>query len=150
MYSRILIATDGSEVAERAVEQGLRLAMTLGTTEVRIITVTDPASIVGAGYATIAGTIVDPIPELLQAQAEASRNIIKSAEAIAANVGVRADTAVIDDNFPAEAIVADADRHGSELIVMGSHGRRGLGRLLLGSQTTNVLTHSKIPVLVIR
>jgi nucleotide-binding universal stress UspA family protein len=67
MYKHILIATDGSDVAARAVDHGLALAKAVGA-RVTIITVTESAAVVGAGYATIAGTIVDPLPELLVAQ----------------------------------------------------------------------------------
>jgi nucleotide-binding universal stress UspA family protein len=56
----------------------------------------------------------------------------------------------VNDSFPAEGIIGTADSVGADLIVMGSHGRRGIGRLLLGSQTSNVLAHTKVPVLVTR
>jgi nucleotide-binding universal stress UspA family protein len=69
---------------------------------------------------------------------------------VATRVGITADTVHIDDTYPAEGIVSRAEAVGCDLIVMGSHGRRGLGRLLLGSQTSNVLALSKIPVLVTR
>jgi nucleotide-binding universal stress UspA family protein len=68
----------------------------------------------------------------------------------AADQGVTVKTVLVDNSFPAEGIVATAANIGAELIVMGSHGRRGLNRLLLGSQTNNVLAHTKVPVLVTR
>ncbi len=64
--------------------------------------------------------------------------------------GVAVKTTVVENSFPAEGIIATADATKAELIVMASHGRRGFGRLLLGSQTSNVLAQSKIPVLVTR
>ena len=149
MYKHILIATDGSDIAARALDHGLALAKAVGA-RVTIITVTEPAAVVGAGYATIAGTIVDPLPDLLAAQQEAARSTLKSASDIATRAGVTADTVLINDSYPAEGIVSRAGADGCDLIVMGSHGRRGLGRLLLGSQTSNVLALSKIPVLVTR
>jgi nucleotide-binding universal stress UspA family protein len=149
MYKHILIATDGSEVAGRAVEHGLALAKSVGA-KVTIATVTEPAAVVGASYATIAGTVFDPVPELLEAQREAAKRILHEALDRAGRAGVTATTALIDDSYPAEGIVSQATAEGCDLIVMGSHGRRGLGRMLLGSQTSNVLALSKIPVLVTR
>lgn len=149
MYAKILIATDGSELAGRALDQGLKLAKTLGS-EVTIVTVTEPAAIVGGGYAAVAGTGFDPIPELIEAQKQVAESVLKHAGDVAKGQGIEPKTILVDNSFPAEGIVASATEFGADLIVMGSHGRRGLGRLLLGSQTSNVLAHSKIPVLVTR
>jgi nucleotide-binding universal stress UspA family protein len=149
MYKHILIATDGSDVAGRAVDHGLALAKALGA-QVTIVTVTEPAAVIGAGYATIAGTIIDPVPELLEAQQTAARSTLDRAADVATRAGVAAKTVLVDDSYPAEGIVGQAEADACDLIVMGSHGRRGLGRLLLGSKTSNVLSLSKIPVLVTR
>jgi nucleotide-binding universal stress UspA family protein len=149
MYKKILIATDGSELAGRALEHGLKLAKLVGA-EVTILTVTEPAAVVGAGYASIAGTMIDPMPELIQAQEDAAKHVLSVAETAAQAAGVPVKTRLIDNSFPAEGIVAAAEEISADLIVMGSHGRRGFGRLLLGSQTSNVLAHSKVPVLVTR
>jgi nucleotide-binding universal stress UspA family protein len=149
MYKKMLIATDGSELAGRALEHGLKLAK-LVEAEVTILTVTEPAAVVGAGYASIAGTMIDPMPELIQAQEEAAKQVLSDAEAAAVAAGLTVQTRLIDNSFPAEGIVAAAEEIGANLIVMGSHGRSGIGRLLLGSQTSNVLAHSKVPVLVTR
>ena len=149
MYARILIATDGSDLADRAIDQGLQLAKLAGS-EVTIVTVTEPATFVGGGYATVAGGVIDPLPELIEAQDKAARELLERAAKRAADQGVTAKTVLVDNSFAAEGIVATADQIGAELIVMGSHGRRGLNRLLLGSQTNNVLAHTKIPVLVTR
>jgi nucleotide-binding universal stress UspA family protein len=149
MYKKMLIATDGSELAGRALEHGLKLAK-LVEAEVTILTVTEPAAVVGAGYASIAGTMIDPMPELIQAQEEAAKQVLSDAEAAAVAAGLKVQTRLIDNSFPAEGIVAAAEEIGANLIVMGSHGRSGIGRLLLGSQTSNVLAHSKVPVLVTR
>lgn len=149
MYKKILIATDGSELAGRALEHGLQLAKLVGA-EVTILTVTEPAAVVGAGYASIAGTMIDPMPELIQAQEDAAKQVLSIAQTAAQTAGVSVKTRLIDNSFPAEGIVAAAEEISADLIVMGSHGRRGIGRLLLGSQTSNVLAHSKVPVLVTR
>lgn len=149
MYARILIATDGSDLADRALDHTLQLAKLAGS-EVTIVTVTEPATIVGGGYASIGGGVIDPIPELIAAQEKAAREMLERAAKRAADQGVTAKTVLVDNSFAAEGIVATANQIGAELIVMGSHGRRGLNRLLLGSQTNNVLAHTKIPVLVTR
>ncbi len=149
MYAHILIATDGSDLATRALQHGLGLAKAVGA-KVTIATVTEPTAVIGGGYATVVGTAFDPIPELVEAQKKAAEELLASALRAAQAGGVEATTHLIDNSFPAEGIVAAAEKVGADLIVMGSHGRRGLGRLLLGSQTSNVLAHSKLPVLVTR
>ena len=149
MYAQILIATDGSELASHALNQGLKLAKALGS-QVTIVTVTEPAAIIGGGYATVAGSGFDPIPELIEAQKKVADGVLQAAASVARSQGIEARTLIVDNSFPAEGIVAAAKDVNADLIVMASHGRRGLGRLLLGSQTSNVLAHSKVPVLVTR
>lgn len=149
MYAKIIIATDGSELADRALDHGVQLAKLAGS-EVTIVTVTEPVTIVGGGYATVVGGVVDPIPELIEAQEKSARDMLQRAAKRAADQGVIVKTILVDNSFAAEGIVATANQVGAELIIMGSHGRRGLNRLLLGSQTNNVLAHTKLPVLVTR
>jgi len=149
MYARILIATDGSDLADRALEHGFQLAKLAGS-DVTIVTVTEPVTIVGGGYASVAGGVIDPLPELVEAQEKAAKDLLDRAAKRAAEQGITAKTILVDNSFAAEGIVETAKSIGAELIVMGSHGRRGLNRLLLGSQTNNVLAHTNIPVLVTR
>mgnify|MGYP001192693218 CR=1 FL=1 len=149
MFNNIIVATDGSEPAARALDQAVALAKLMGS-KLTIVTVTEPTAVIGAGYAGIAGTIVDPLPELIKAQEETAAALIADAKKKADAAGVAANTAIVSDSFPAEGITAKAAEIGADLIVMGSHGRRGIGRLLLGSQTSNVLAHTKLPVLVTR
>ena len=112
--------------------------------------VTEPAALVGGGYGAVAGTGFDPVPELIEAQESMAKSILQRALETAKAGGVSADTAYVSDSFPADGLIDTAKSVGADLIVMGSHGRRGLGRLLLGSQTSNVLAHTTIPVLVTR
>jgi len=149
MYKKIVIATDGSEVAGRAVEHGLELAKLTGAT-VTLVTVTEPAVMLTSGYASVAGAGFEPIPELIEAQEQAAKDLLAREAAKGTEFGLKPETVVVGDSFPAEGIVNTAVEIGADLIVMGSHGRRGLGRLLLGSQTSNVLANTKIPVLVTR
>ena len=76
--------------------------------------------------------------------------VLARAKAAADKLGVVAETVHVSDALPAEAIMETAKSRGCSLIAMSSHGRRGLGRLLLGSQTSEVLAHSPVPVLVVR
>lgn len=149
MYSSILIATDGSELAENALEQGLELARRLGSS-VTVVTVIEPVAVVGAGYSAAAGLGYSPVPELIEAQREQAMITLEAAQAKARDAGMTVRIKLITEAYAAEGIVAAAEEIGADLIVMGSHGRRGLGRLLVGSQTSNVLAHTKIPVLVTR
>lgn len=149
MYSSILIATDGSELATKALEQGCELAKRFGAT-VTIVTATEPATVVGAGYAAAAGVGYSPIPELIEAQKAQAETVLTEAKARAEAAGVNAATKLVEGVYPADGIVQVAEEIGASLIVMASHGRRGLDRLLLGSQTNNVLAQTKIPVLVTR
>lgn len=149
MYKHILISTDGSEVSQKGVDHGLSLAKGLGA-KVTIVTVTERFPI----YAGAAGAGWVPGPnemaEYDAAQKAAADKVLADAKAAADRLGVEAETVHVPEAQPAEAILATAKDRGCSLIAMSSHGRRGLGRLLLGSQTSEVLAHSPVPVLVVR
>lgn len=124
MYRNILIATDGSELAGRAVTAGLGLAKALGAR-------------------------VFPLDDYEKAAAENATRILASVAGEAKDAGVACETVHASD-FPAEGIIATArDRH-CDLIVMASHGRRGLSKVILGSQASRVLALSAVPVLICR
>lgn len=149
MYKHILVSTDGSEVAQKGVDHGLSLAKNLGA-KVTVITVTEPFPYQG----TAAGGVWVALPGDIGGYEEgqkkwAEAQLAKVLEA-ATKMGVTATQLHVPDARPAEAIVEAAKSNGCSLIVMASHGRRGLGRLLLGSQTAEVLTQSPVPVLVVR
>lgn len=149
MYKHILIATDGSELAQKGLGHGLALAKSLGS-KVTIITVTEPFPVYGmAGEFGWVGSPAD-VESYKNGSKEFARKVLSAAKAAADKAGVKAEVLHIDDSTPADAIVAIAKERGNDLIVMASHGRRGIGRLLLGSQTSEVLTHSTVPVLVVR
>lgn len=144
MYKHILIATDGSELSTKGVQHGLDLAKAFGA-RVTIITVTDmwaSGALAAAGPATIA--------EYEQSSREGAEDILKEAADMATAAGVTFETRHIANRYAADAIVETAQNLGADLIVMTSHGRRGLRRMLLGSQTTEVLTTTTLPVLVVR
>lgn len=149
MYKQILVATDGSELGDKA----LAAAITLGKAgggNVTVLTVTDPVTtIMGAGaFGMIdAGDLVQQLVDTYKAGAN---RILAAAREKATAAGFAIDTLYLPDHPVAAGIVKLAEQRGSDLIVMGSHGRSGIGRLLLGSQATSVLVHAKVPVLVIK
>lgn len=148
MYKHILIATDGSELATKGVEHGLALAGPLGA-RVLVLTVTQPLS-PQVARAALAGGVDDPVIRYDQQIDESMKKRFEPIEQQASARGVAIDLMHEIDDFPAEAIVRTARLKDCDLIVMSSHGRRGAARLLLGSQTTEVLAHTSIPVLVVR
>ena len=145
MYKHILIATDGSAVGDKAIEQGLEVAKKFGA-KATIIKVTEMWSALD-----VAGRdALSKIETYEKAAGDAAREVLAKAKAIADKAGVACETVHVSDRVPAEGIVATADARNCDLIVMGSHGRRGINKLLLGSQAQNVLAHTKKPVLIAR
>ncbi|MEO8758785.1 MAG: universal stress protein [Devosia sp.] len=147
MYMHILISTDGSDVAQKGVDHGLTLAKALGA-RVTVLTVTERFPLyVGSG-----GWALGPneMEKYTAAQTDASNKILSAAKAAADKLGVEAETLHVTNAFPADAIIDTARAKHCSLIVMSSHGRRGLERILLGSQTADVLARSPVPVLVVR
>jgi len=145
MYRNILIATDGSSLANRAVEHGLNLAKSVHA-KVLILTVTERFHIFALEADQLEETS-SSFGEHMRKQAERS---LSEASAIARNLGVEATTLQMEDDAPYRAIIRMAEDHACDLIVMASHGRSGVSALLLGSETMKVLHHSTIPVLVVR
>jgi nucleotide-binding universal stress UspA family protein len=145
MYKNILIATDGSELAGKAVTAGLALARQLKSKATAVM-VTEPWTAMVAGEAMIAF----PIDDYEQGAAESAARILSAVSELAGKSEVECAVVHAKDLYPAEGILDTANKQGCDLIVMASHGRRGLGRLLLGSQAVNVLTHSTLPVLICR
>ncbi|WP_411833769.1 universal stress protein [Pseudoxanthomonas mexicana] len=147
MYRRILIAIDGSELAARGLEHGLALATQLQA-EVAVVTVSEPPI---SGYEdALGGPAFALLPEYQRAQEATATRVLQSARDAAAAAGITAETVHVPNRYAADGIIETAEQRGSDLIVMASHGRRGLGRLVLGSQVSEVLARSGIPVLVIR
>ena len=146
MYKRILIATDGSEVARKGVDHGLSLAKSVGA-KVTVVMVTE-RFLIYAGPDWIPGPT--EMAQYEARQKEAATKVLADVKAAADGLGVDAETVHVPEAQPAEAIIATANERQCDLIVMASHGRRGLRRLLLGSQTSEVLVSSPVPVLVVR
>jgi nucleotide-binding universal stress UspA family protein len=145
MYKHILIASDGSELAARALEQGLALAKALGA-KVTAVTVTEPWTAAVSGEWAVAF----PVEEYERAAAANAAKILAQVTEAAAAAGVACETVHIKDQFAAEGIVDEAKNRACDLIVMGSHGRRGVVKFILGSQASRVLTHTHVPMLICR
>ena len=148
MYERILIATDGSELAAKGLRHGLALAAALRVPAV-VVTVTEPWM---PAFDDAMALSADPAmqQEYREGCAHSGQGTLGYAVAQAAAAGVACETVHVPDGFPSEAIVRAAADHHAGLVVIASHGRRGLGRVLLGSQTQAVLAHCTVPVLVVR
>ena len=145
MFKHIMIATDGSDLADKGLAQGLSLAKLLGS-QVTVVTVTEPWAIQVTGEAAIAF----PFEEYERAVAATAAETLSKASNAASKAGVSCTTVYIKERHPADGILEAAKARSCDLIVMASHGRRGLSRLLLGSQAQNVVTRSTIPVLICR
>lgn len=147
MYKRILVATDGSKLSNMAVEHALQLADLTGAEVVALKVVPRYPQTYFEGGVALAAAEVKKIEQQWQEEAMQVVNAIK-AEGQKRTIKVK--PATVKSDLIAEAIIAAAKRHKVDLIVMASHGRKGLKRLLLGSETQQVLTHSHTPVLVLR
>ncbi|MBJ6988624.1 MULTISPECIES: universal stress protein [unclassified Devosia] len=149
MFKSILIATDGSELANKALSAALELAKLNGASVIAL-TSTDPivSALGGGSFGAIdAGSILS---ELEESYAKHAKTILAQARDIAQAQGVNIETRYLAEHRPADAILEAAEKIGCDTIVMGSHGRRGFQRMLLGSQAAEVLARSTIPVLVIK
>ena len=144
MFKHILITTDGSEFAERAIPVAIEQAKVNGA-KVTAVSVVDLYPYIGA--IEVMPTGIEGWQEAIRAQADAAVQKVSDAAKAA---GIVCNTAVQEDTLAWRGLLAVADREHCDLIVMSSHGRGGLTSALLGSQTARVLSHTKIPVLVVR
>ena len=147
MYKNLLVATDGTKLSDKAVNHAVELAHALGATITAFYAAPDypmPA------YAD--GVVYEPVSrkEYGKLAAQDAEKILSKAAAKAKSAGVECKTAFDIAATPWEAILAAAKKHKVDAIVMASHGRRGLSAVLLGSETQKVLTHTKLPVIVVR
>lgn len=147
MYKHLLIATDGSKLSDKAVAQSIELAQVLGAKLTAFYAAPDyplPA------YAD--GVVYEPLSrkEYAKLAAEDAQKILDAVTAKATAGGVECATSFAISSAPWEAIIAAAKKAKCDAIVMASHGRRGVSALLLGSETQKVLTHGKLPVIVVK
>ena len=147
MYKRILVPTDGSALSRKAIRSAIDLASSVGA-EVLALNVVPryPVSF-----------FEGQMPVSQQETARVEKQWAEHGQAVADEVGkaaekagVKAKAITVRSNLVAEAILGAARKNKCDLVVMASHGRKGLKRLLLGSETQHVLTHGDVPVLVLR
>jgi nucleotide-binding universal stress UspA family protein len=145
MFKKVLVPTDGSALSASAVEHAFAFANEIGA-EVVVLTVTEPFHIFA-----LSAEQVEETPASFQHEVHRRAGLLLSdAQNKADARGVRCSTMQAENEHPHQAIIDAAEDTGCDLIIMASHGRRGVSALLLGSVTVKVLTHSKLPVLVYR
>lgn len=148
MYKHILIGTDGSALGDRAVMHGLALAKT-EQAKVTIVTATEPWSAFDVA-AEARKHNPNPVQQFEVMAAAAAKQILDAAVAKAKAAGVASSILHVPNRYAADAIIEAVEKKGCDLIVMASHGRRGIDRLLLGSQAYEVLTRCKVPTLIVK
>ena len=147
MYQRILVATDGSTLSKKAVSSAIALAQLTGAELVALkVTPRYPQSYFEGGLALQASEIA----RVEKQWADHGQAIVDAVSKTGLAKGVKVKPIIVKSDLVSEAVIAAAKKHKCDLIVMASHGRRGIKRLLLGSETQQVLTHSHVPVLVLR
>lgn len=147
MYQRILVPTDGSRLSAKAVQSAMELAELSGAQIVFLNVVPRYPMSYFEGGITVSMTEVGKIEKQWS---EKAQNLVDQFKAKAEAIGLKAKGLTMRSDLVAETVIACAKKNKCDLIVMASHGRKGIKRLLLGSETTHVLTHSVLPVLVLR
>ena len=147
MYQRILVPTDGSALSKKAVKSAVELAASLGAELVALNVVPRYPTAYFEGGVTVSPAEVARVEKQWTEQGQRLADGVAEA---ARKAGVVAKAVTVRSDLVAEAILAAARKNRCDLVVMASHGRKGLKRLLLGSETQHVLTHGNIPVLVLR
>jgi nucleotide-binding universal stress UspA family protein len=147
LYHRILVPTDGSALSKKAVRSALDLASSVGADVVALNVVPRYPMSYFEGGVSISPAEVGRVEKQWAEQGQALADEVAS---MAEKAGVKAKAVTVRSDLVAEAILAAARKNKCDLVVMASHGRKGIKRLLLGSETQHVLTHGAIPVLVLR
>jgi nucleotide-binding universal stress UspA family protein len=147
MYEHILIPTDGSKLSGRAIEHAVTIAKSMGSRVTGLFVAPAPGPLLFKGLVPVRHLQPDQHAAL---NAKAAERYLGEIEAAAQRAGVRFARLTVEDEFPADAILRVAAKRKCDLIVMASHGRRGMAGLLLGSETQKVLLQAKVPVLVCR
>ncbi|MDB4906885.1 MAG: UspA domain protein [Gemmatimonadetes bacterium] len=147
MYQKILIATDGTTLSTKAVRSAIDLAASIDAQLVALYVVPIYPVSYFEGGATVSP---QQVARTEKQWADKGQAVVDTVQQMAQAAGVVAKAVVSRSDLIAEAIMAAARKHKCDLVVMASHGRKGLKRILLGSETQHVLTHSDIPVLVLR
>lgn len=147
MYKRILVTTDGSDLSSKAVDAALGLAQANGAEvfALKVVPVYPQSYFEGA-----IALETSEVQRVEQQWSDAAQSVVQAVVQAGANKGVRVHALIRKNEVVADTILATAKEQQCDLIVMASHGRRGLQKLLLGSETQHVLTHATLPVLVVK
>ena len=147
MYKRIMVATDGSTLSKKAVAHAIDLAALSGAELVAVkVTPRYPQSYFEGSLPLTASEV----NKIEKQWTDAAQKIVDGVAKAAKAKGVPTKPLVVKSDIVSDAVIAAAKKHKVDLVVMASHGRRGIKRLLLGSETQQVLTHANVPVLVLR
>jgi nucleotide-binding universal stress UspA family protein len=147
MYKHILIPTDGSELSRAAALSGVKLAQALGAKVTAFFAAPAPTPLVYEGFLPVGYTTPEDHARMIETTAAKYLGVIERA---CEKAGVPCRSIHVTNEYAAEAVMDAAKKYKCDLVHMGSHGRRGLSGVLLGSQTQKVITNSKVPVLVYR
>jgi len=145
MYQRILVPVDGSEVSAIGLREAMRLAREQHA-KVRVIHVVNEMAMIAAYEGTIYSN------ELIQTLRDSGNKVLMKASDQVKSAGVQVETALLEAHggSAGDAIVKDAQQWPADIIVLGTHGRRGVARLLMGSDAEQVIRHSTVPVLLVK
>ena len=150
MYKNILVPTDGSKLSGKAIKEAITFAKACRSKIVILHVMPDAGAYISERY-HVPTDLAAPLKKKFQSEAsKRSQEIVDQACAMGAAAGVTCTGVSTVGDEPYEAIINQAKKSKCDLILMASHGRKGLQSLLLGSETAKVLVHSKIPVLVVR
>jgi len=145
MFKHILLPTDGSKLSEKSVKQGIRMAKALNAKVTALHVVPKFHTF------TYQSEMLESTRREYEADAAVrTKNYLEFVRKVAASSDVKCETAQVASDQPFKEIIKAAEKKSCDLILMASHGRRGLEGFLLGSETQKVLTHSTVPVLVYR
>lgn len=147
MYQRILVATDGSTLSKKAVSSAIALAALSGAELVALKVIPRYPQSYFEGSIPLSA---QDVARVEQQWAEDGQAVVDAVKKAGEAKGVKVKAVTAKSDVVSDAVISAAKKHKADLIVMASHGRKGIKRMLLGSETQQVLTHSHVPVLVLR
>ncbi|CAM8656724.1 UspA Universal stress protein UspA and related nucleotide-binding proteins [Comamonadaceae bacterium] len=147
MYQRILVTTDGSKLSQKAIATAIKLAGLTGAELVALKVVQRyPQSYFEGGMALVG----EDVKQVEKTWGDAAQKVVNAVKKTAEDAGIKTKAVVVRSDVVSDAILSTIKKQGCDLVVMASHGRKGIKRLLLGSETQHVLTHATVPVLVLK
>jgi nucleotide-binding universal stress UspA family protein len=146
MYKRILVPTDGSDTSEAGLREACKLAQAQGDTQIRVVHVVDELLTV---MPELYGTAYDAVTEAVR---RSGASLLAHSEIVAREYGLQAETQLIEamGGVAGELVIKAAREWPADIIVCGTHGRRGLRRIVMGSDAEYIVRHTPVPILLIR